>query len=1247
VKPATTITLESLLDLLRSANLLTAEQLARVEQHAGHDDFSEPGPLAWWLVEQNLVTRWQARMLMSGRKTFYFGKYKLLDLLGAGGMGSVYTAWQPGLARVVALKVMADKLLDNEQAVLRFHREIQSAAALEHPNIVATFDADCVGGKHFLVMEYMPGENLDALAKRRGRLPVSEACEYVRQAALGLAHAHERNMVHRDIKPANLLVGVLQEGAGATGPQSADQGAARPIVKILDFGLARLTTDAHGDTELTQTGQIMGTPDYIAPEQARDTKMADARSDIYSLGCTLFRLVTGQVPFIRQSVMEKLMARALDEAPRARSVCPDLPPAVDECIARMLAREPERRIQTAREVAAMLQSLSGATVAETALPVAAGSHAARPGERLEMLSAPDREMEQFLAVLADEAKGESSDSALIDTTRASVIGAADGGTLADARSAKRSTASRTPRRSTVTLQQKPAAFRSTPLLLAAVAALVVCAGGSILWYRSGETRLEIDWPESERKGARLELDGREPVLGPKLVFTGRPGKRRVVMTRKGYEPIEQEFALGRGAAVVFRPEWVPLRQTVRRRDFNLVKTEVDAVLTTAKGSARPAYGTQIAALRDRIEAFRVRWLTSPESNQAAALLRNLPAPADTLGTSLGFEQDLRLRGQLDRQSVSRGLVATIGDGRFRHPASVWSIAYSPDDSILAAQDVSGWLKLWNPMTGEELRSVKAHDEPAYGLAFSPDGRRIVTSSSDGLARIWETASLRELRTLRGYPSQIRCVAWAPQGNQVAAGGLDPSIVLWNPDDGKVIRKIDGLNGSSAALGYSPDASLLAVGFYEPVPALIIDAASGETRHELPGHTHQLTAATFSPDGKKLATVSYDTTLKIWEVQSGRQLASAHQEPAHGYTGVQFRPDGNSVVVALTAGVAEVRSALTGDLLNSFPCDQSGTQTIALAHGSPRLAAAGNAQCICISDLETATLLPTADPRITRIAVSPNGRQLALGTSAGTIDLWDIATRQVGATLRGHKLPVQALVFSPDGRQLVSGDVSANSVHFWDAADGALLNTLDALPGGVYDLAISPDGRSLATGGTDSKARLWSLETRGLLKEFDCSPPGAYSVSFNSTGSQLAVGLFGPGNVSAVKLFDVGTGREIKTVDMSIGNIPVVRFATDDKIIASGHPFGGVKLWDVPRLTERTFFTGSGSFAFSPAGGVVAVETASEVHLYNLAHGDRVAQFTPAHGEFPMTQLVFTPDGRHIAALGSDGNVYIHRIPAVE
>src|SRR5262249_26772299 len=155
--------------------------------------------------------------------------------------------------------------------------------------------------------EYVEGENLQALAKRRGKLPMAEACEYVRQAALGLAHAHEQGMIHRDIKPANLLLAVPPLSKGGPGGVAlpAPDSPSTPIIKILDFGLARLANETHSDTALTQTGQILGTPDYIAPEQARDTKAADIRSDLYSLGCTLFRLLAGEIPFRGKSAMEK------------------------------------------------------------------------------------------------------------------------------------------------------------------------------------------------------------------------------------------------------------------------------------------------------------------------------------------------------------------------------------------------------------------------------------------------------------------------------------------------------------------------------------------------------------------------------------------------------------------------------------------------------------------------------------------------------------------------------------------------------------------------------------------------------------------------------------------------------------------------------------------------------------------------------------------------------------------------------
>jgi hypothetical protein len=281
-------------------------------------------------------------------------RYRVCRLLGRGGMGAVYQAEHALMERPVALKVLRPGLLPDPDAVARFRQEVRAAARLHHPNLVAALDADQAGPVTFLVMEYVEGQSLAERVATRGPLPAAEACEYARQAALGLQHAHERGMVHRDVKPANLML--TRQGQ----------------VKVLDFGLARLLREqapagvestvlraAEGQAAaLTGPGVVMGTLDYVAPEQARDSRGADARADIYSLGCTLYFLLTGQVPFPAPNAAEKL-ARLLSEDPAALAdLRPDLPAGLAGVVVRMMAKRPEHRYQTAREAADALAPFS-------------------------------------------------------------------------------------------------------------------------------------------------------------------------------------------------------------------------------------------------------------------------------------------------------------------------------------------------------------------------------------------------------------------------------------------------------------------------------------------------------------------------------------------------------------------------------------------------------------------------------------------------------------------------------------------------------------------------------------------------------------------------------------------------------------------------------------------------------------------------------------------------------------------------
>jgi len=304
-------TVASLVVALRQLRLLEPDQLVQLHRQKGAAD---PKALAKELIRLGWLTPYQVNVLFQGRgKDLVLGQYVLLERLGEGGMGEVFKARHAKLGRVVALKVIRRERVAKEDAVRRFRREIQAVAQLSHPNIVLAFDADEAGDHHFFVMEYVEGTDLAKLVKKGGPLPVRDACLYVQQAALGLQHACERGMVHRDIKPHNLLL----TASGGT-------------VKLLDLGLARLVDtgmEDHSGT-LTRDQSIMGTPDYIAPEQARDARKADVRSDLYSLGCTLYHLLTGVVPFPEGTLTEKLLQHQLDEPRPVEELRPGVPPGV-------------------------------------------------------------------------------------------------------------------------------------------------------------------------------------------------------------------------------------------------------------------------------------------------------------------------------------------------------------------------------------------------------------------------------------------------------------------------------------------------------------------------------------------------------------------------------------------------------------------------------------------------------------------------------------------------------------------------------------------------------------------------------------------------------------------------------------------------------------------------------------------------------------------------------------------------------
>src|SRR5262245_54491378 len=324
-------------DVVVASGLLAAEQFDSFVAQASLTS-DEPAALARALVQARLLTTWQCEKLLAGRRTGYFlGKYRLLHQLGAGSMGAVFLAEHKLMRHKVAIKVLARPLAGKDRYLQRFEQEARAAAAVNHPRVVRAFDFDCDGDTHYLVMEYAEGENLQKIVLRDGVLPIPLAAECIKQAAEGLAAIHEAGLVHRDIKPSNLLI----DSAGN--------------VRILDLGLARIEDPAVPSLTLMHDSKTIGTVDYLAPEQARNSHAIDGRADLYSLGCTLYFLLCGARPFIDGTLTQRVVEHQSKLPLDVRRKRADCPSSLAVICHKLLAKEPDQRYASAQEVVAVVQ----------------------------------------------------------------------------------------------------------------------------------------------------------------------------------------------------------------------------------------------------------------------------------------------------------------------------------------------------------------------------------------------------------------------------------------------------------------------------------------------------------------------------------------------------------------------------------------------------------------------------------------------------------------------------------------------------------------------------------------------------------------------------------------------------------------------------------------------------------------------------------------------------------------------------
>jgi WD40 repeat protein/predicted Ser/Thr protein kinase len=1083
--------------------------------------------------------------------------YEILRELGRGGMGVVYLAWQAGLKRLAALKMIRGGDAATPEARARFHTEVEAVARLEHPNIVRIYEVGEQDGRPYFAHEYVDGGSLTAQLQGVPQ-PPRRAADLVETLARAVHLAHQRGVVHRDLTPNNVLL----------------SGTGQP--KIADFGLAKLLV-GEGCAQ-TQSGAILGTPSYMAPEQALGhSKAVGPATDVYALGAILYEALTGRPPFAGETPLDTLRQVIEADPVPPRRLQPKVPPDLETICDHCLHKDAARRYPSAEALADDLRRFLNAEPIR-ARPVSARERAVKWARRRPAVAG-------LLALSLLLALGGFG---LVTWQWREVSEARD--SAVNAWESEKAQHAETDQARQAEQRQRAAA--------------------DLARQREGEERLRFQvLSASLLRDQGLRLCG-EGDCGRGLLFLDRalqlappedPGLCHAIRTNLAawqgeVHPVKALLGHDGGAlAASWSGDGRVIATSGRDRKVRLWESPSGRLLrtiscnhTVTAVALSPDGKTLLTAARETAQLYEVA--------TGASLGKPLKHDAPIL--ALAFSPDGKQVLTGDKGGAVHVWEAAAGrwlKGPFQHGGPVRVLAFHPRSSTtFLASGEDGRAYVWNTATGQKLPEALVHDKKITAAAYSPDGRTIVTASADYTARLWEAATglpVNGAAVIR-HAGAIKAVAFSPDSRWVVTGGSDREARLWGARTGTPLRRPLVTTGPVEAVAVSPDGYTVLTGSADQ-RACLWDAATGEMLGSALPHQSEVIRVALSPDSATVLTLSRDRAVRLWQT-AVLQPPRAPLRVGSVVTAVALSPDGRTALTGSVGGRVERWDVATGASTDMPPLEHPmQIRSLAFSPDGETIVTGCEDKLARLWHAATGVVLPNRFPhpdRVRAVSLSPDGQILLTGCEDGHARLWAMSTgKLLKRQPNKHGAAVYAAVFSPDGRRFLTGSED-RIAQLWDTASAKPIGPPLVHHGTIRSVAFSPDGKTLLTGAADRTARLWWAESGQPLGPPLLHPHNVLAVAFGVDGRMILTGC----QDGLARLWDAAGLRPLGRSFRHRNAVNGVALGRDGTVL-TGSADGTARLWTVPQpLSEEAHrisarVKGLVGMELDVAGAVVALD----------------------------------------------------------